>query len=96
MVRRAGNAMKKAREKDIRILEGFCAVIVMLAGMLCVLYLFHILQNHWFLNFILILGVLLHVSLALLFVVRGKKLLMSGAGLLTVFYAAGLVYFNIR
>lgn len=87
--------MKKVREKDVRILEGFCVVTALITGALCVLYLFDLLQNHWFLNFILGLAVLLHVSLALLFLIQKKRLLMTGSAILLVVYAASLVYLNI-
>ncbi len=87
--------MKKVREKDVRILEGFCVVTALIAGALGVLYLFDLLQNHWFLNFILGLAVLLHVSLTLLFLIQKKKLLMTGSAILLLVYAASLVYLNI-
>lgn len=89
------HSVKKIKEKDIGILESFCAVTAVLAGILCVLYLLDVLQNQWFLNFILGLGALLHVSLALLTFIRQKKIAMGLSALLTVFYIACLIYFNI-
>ncbi|MDO4323706.1 MAG: hypothetical protein Q4C61_14390 [Lachnospiraceae bacterium] len=87
--------MKKVKEKDVRILEGFCVMTAVIAGVLCVLYLFDLLQNHWFLNFILGLGVLLHVSLTLLFLIRKKRILTASSVVLLVFYIVSLIYFNI-
>lgn len=87
--------MKKVKEKDVRVLEGFCVVTAIIAGALCILYLFDLLQNHWFLNFILGLAVLLHISLTLLFLLRKKKLLLAASAILLVFYTASLVCLNI-
>ena len=88
-------SMKRAGEKDIRILEGFCVINAVLLGGLCALYLLNLLKNHWFLNFILILGILLHVSLTLLVLIRKKRILTAVTGFLCVFYIVCLVYFNI-
>jgi hypothetical protein len=87
--------MKKVREKDIRALENFGTLTAVLTGVLCILYLFDVLQNHWFLNFIMGLAVLLHVSLTLLFLIRKKKLMMTVSAVLAVGYIGGLIYFNI-
>lgn len=87
--------MKKVKERDVRILEGFCVVTAVLAAVLCSLYLFDVLQNHWFLNFILGLAVLLHVAQTVLYVIRKKRFQMVLALVFTVFYAVCLVYFNI-
>ena len=87
--------MKKMQERDIRVLEGFCFVTAVLAGSLSILYLFDLLQNHWFLNFILGLAVLLHVALLLLFLILKKKFQTGLSAALLVLYTAGLIYFNI-
>lgn len=87
--------MKKVREKDVRILEGFCVVTAVIAGVLCILYLFDLLQNHWFLNFILGLAVLLQVSLSLLFLIRKKRFFTAVSAVLLVLYAGSLIYLNI-
>lgn len=88
--------VKKVREKDIRFMELFCVITALVAGVLCVLFQFDILQNHWFLNFILGLGVLLHVSLCLLFLVKRRMVLGTSSAILTVFYIASLAYFNLN
>ena len=86
---------KKVKEKDIRILEIFCSIPALGAGILCILYLFDLLQNHWFLNFILGLGVLLHMSLAILHLLKNRKILLVITAVFLIFYIACLVYFNI-
>ena len=86
--------MKKVREKDIQGLEIFCILTALAAVVLGVLFLFNFWQNHWFLNFILGLGVLLHVALSLLFVLRERTLYAVCTLLLAVFYGGALVYFN--
>lgn len=87
--------MKKVREKDVRFLESFCAITALAAGILCILFLFDVLQNHWFLNFILGLGCLLHVAAALLYLMQRRTVLTVVSALLMVFYVASLIYFNI-
>lgn len=87
--------MKKVREKDIQFLEIFCAVTALAAGVVCTLFLFDVLQNHWFLNFILGLGVLLHVAMSLLYLVKRRLVLTILSVMLMVFYIASLVYFNV-
>ena len=86
--------MKKVREKDVQKLEIFCIITALAVIVLCILFLFNLLQNHWFLNFILGLGVLLHVALTLLMVVQNKIAFAVCTLLFAVFYGAGLVYFN--
>lgn len=85
--------MKQIKEKDRRILEGFCGVTAIATGVLCILYLLDLLQNHWFLSFTMGLAVLLHVSLSLLFFIRRRHLQMTLAVLAAVFYAGCLIYF---
>lgn len=86
--------MKKVREKDIQGFEVFCIITALAAAVLCILFLFNVIQNHWFLNFILGLGVLLHVALFLLAVLRHKIVPAVTALVFVVFYGGGLVYFN--
>lgn len=86
--------VKNVREKDIRFMEIFCVITAFVAGILCVLFLFDLLQNHWFLNFILGLGVLLHVALSLLFLVKQKPVLTGLTVVFVLFYAGSLIYFN--
>ena len=87
--------MKKVREKEIKRLEIFCVITALVAGVLCILFLFDFLQNHWFLNFILGLGVLLHMSLAILHLLKNRKILLVVTAVFLIFYIACLVYFNI-
>lgn len=87
--------VKNVREKDIRFMEIFCVITAFVAGILCVLFLFDLLQNHWFLNFILGLGVLLHMSLAILHLLKNRKILLVVTAVFLIFYIACLVYFNI-
>lgn len=86
--------MKKVREKDLQGLEIFCILTAMGAIILGVLFLFNFWQNYWFLNFILGLGVLLHVALALLLILRSRKLYAVCAVAFALYYGAALVYFN--
>ena len=87
--------MKKVKEKDIRILEIFCSITALGAGILCILYLFDLLQNHWFLNFILGLGVLLHVALLLQYLVQHRRVMTVVSFGFTALYVAGLIYMNL-
>lgn len=86
--------MKKIKEKELQELEVFCILTALAAIILGILFLFNFWQNHWFLNFILGLGILLHVALLLLFVLRHKMLYTAGALFLVIFYSSALVYFN--
>lgn len=86
--------MKKIKEKELQGLEIFCILTALAAIILGILFLFNFWQNHWFLNFILGLGILLHVALLLLFVLRHKMLYTAGALSLVIFYSSALVYFN--
>lgn len=87
--------MKKNREKEMQWLEVFCIIAACAVCVLSILFLFDFMQNHWFLNTILGLGVLLHVSSALLFLLRRRYPLLWISVGLALFYGAGLVYFNI-
>lgn len=87
--------MDKVKERDIRRLEFFCSVTAFVASVLCILFLFGILQRRWLLNFILGLGVLLHVAMLLLYLVKRRHVLAVVAFAFMVVYILGLVYFNI-
>lgn len=87
--------MKSVKEKEERFLDGFCSVTAAAAGVLSVLYLLDILQNHWFLSFIMGFAALLHVSLSLLFFIRRRHIRMSLAVAAAVFYSGCLIYFNV-
>ena len=87
--------MKKAKEKNIRILEAFCILTAAAAGVFCILYLLDLTQNYWFLNLILGLGVLLHVSMSFLSVVKRAYFPAVAAALAAVFYAVCLVFFML-
>lgn len=86
--------MRKVREKDIQGLEIFCILTAFAAVVLGILFLFNFWQNHWFLNFILGLGVLLHVALTLLFILRHRTWYTIGSVLFIIYYSGALVYFN--
>ncbi len=96
MNRKWKGAMKKVREKDVCRLEMLCWVTAAAAAVLSVLFLFDFVQNHWFLNFILGLGVLLHAALMVLFLLKNKKLFAGLAAVLAVCYAGSLIYFNLQ
>ena len=87
--------MKKGKEKELQGLEFFCIITALAVCILGILFLFNVLQNHWFLNFILGLGILLHAALGLLFLVRHKQLPALVSGVLTLLYAGCMVYFNL-
>lgn len=87
--------MKRNKKWDIRGLEAFCFVTTFAVDVLCVLYLSNVMQYHWFLNFILILAVLLHVALAALRLLQDKKLLTAQAALFAAAFFGFLVYYNI-
>ena len=87
--------MKNIRDKEMQGLEYFCIIAACAVCVLSILFLFDFMQNYWFLNTILGLGVLLHVSSALLFVLRHRHTLAWISGILALFYGVGLVYFNI-
>lgn len=87
--------MKKIKERDIWHLEVFTLIAAVLAAVLCILFLFDLVQNHWFLNFILGLGALLNVSLFLLYMVKKRTFAAVLAGLLSIFFIVCLVFFNI-
>ena len=87
--------MKKIKEKEIQGLEVFCSITALATAVLSIMFLFDFWQNHWFLNFILGLGVLLNVALLLLFLLRHKIGQAVSAGLLSLFYTGALVFFNL-
>ena len=87
--------MKKNREKEMQGLEAICIVSAGAVCILSVLFLFDAMQNHWFLNSILGLGVLLHAAAALLFVLRHRTVLFVSSIVLALVYSAALIYFNV-
>ena len=86
---------KKINEKDLRALWIFCAATAMLTDVLCVLFLLNVVQNHWFLNFIQALAVLLHLSLLLLGLMKKKWVFSIGSAVLMLAYAGSLIYYNL-
>lgn len=86
--------MKKIKEKEIQGLEILCIITALAIVVLSVMFLFDFWQNHWFLNFILGLGVLLHVALAVLFTLRHRIVQAAVCGLLALLYGGALIYFN--
>lgn len=87
--------MKNIKEKEIQGLEIFCSITALATAVLSVMFLFDFWQNHWFLNFILGLGVLLNLALLLLFLLRHKIGQSVTTGLLMLFYIGALVFFNL-
>ncbi len=87
--------MDKGKEREIRRLEFFCTITAFAASVLCVLFLFGILQARWLLNFILGLGMLLHVAALLLYLVKRRHTLAIVSLVFMVVYSSGLVYFNL-
>ncbi len=87
--------MKKVREKETEVLEIFCIITALAACVLGILFLFNVLQNHWFLSFILGLGVLLHVALFLFFLLRHRQIYAAVSAVFAVFYTGCLVYFSL-
>lgn len=85
--------MKKVKEKNVRILEGFCVLTVALTGIFCILYVLGIMPDPWFLDVILGFGVLLHAALFLLSAVRRRYFWAAAAAVLALFYAVCLVFF---
>lgn len=75
-------------------LDILCIVMALAIGILGILFLFNVLQNYWFLNFILGLGVLLHAALLLLFLVKHRQVYAGISVLLILVYAGSLIYFN--
>ena len=86
---------KKINEKDLRALWIFCATTAALTDVLCVLFLLNVVQNHWFLNFIQALAVLLHLSLLLLGLMKKKWVFSIGSAVLMLAYAGSLIYYNL-
>ena len=86
---------KKINEKDVRALWIFCAVTATITDVLCVLFLLNVVQNHWFLNFIQALAVLLHLSLLLLGLLKKKLVFSIGSAVLMLAYAGRLIYYNL-
>lgn len=87
--------MKKIKEKDIRSFEAVCVMAALAVCVLCILFLFDLLQNHWFLNLILGLGVLLHVALFLLAYLKRNTTFAVLAAVLAVWFLGTLIYFNV-
>ena len=85
--------MKKVCDSDIRNLELFSMVTALLLAVLCVVYIVNILQELWVLNLILILGCLMHTSMALLEMVRHRHFLALLLGLMALACAGLLIYF---
>lgn len=86
--------MNKMKEKEIQALEIFCIITSLLTVVLSVMFLFDFWQSYWFLNVILGLGVLLHLALALLFLIGHKTVQTLVSGLFMLFYAGVFVYIN--
>lgn len=84
--------MKKPGDRDIKNLERISAVTALLLAVLCVLYLTAVLRDAWVMNFILLLGCLMHLELALLELLRCRHLGALAAALLTVVCAGFLIY----
>lgn len=86
--------MKKIKEKDIQGLEVFCIITAAAIAVMSILFLFDFWQNYWFLNFILGLGVLLHLAMVLLGLLQHKHLLTALSLIWMLVYGGSLVYFN--
>jgi len=87
--------MKKINEKDLCILWIFCAATAAMTDILCVLFLLNVVQNHWFLNFIQVLAILLHLSLLLLGLIKKKWVFSIGSAVLLLAYTGSLIYYNL-
>lgn len=87
--------MKKINEKDLVALWMFCIVTSLITDVLCILFLLNVVQNHWFLNFIQALAVLLHLALMLLCLMKKKWILCGCSGVLVLLYMGSLVFYNI-
>lgn len=87
--------MKKGKEREIQILEIFCSITAVAAIILSVMFLFDFWQNHWFLSFILALGILLHVAAMICMFMEKKTGRALICGILTLFYAVVLICFNV-
>ena len=81
---------KKINEKDVRAAKKYGFLVL-----LCVLFLLNVMQNHWFLNFIQALAVLLHLSLLLLGLMKKKWVFSIGSAVLMLAYAGSLIYYNL-
>ena len=86
--------MKKIKEKEIQGMEIFCIITALAIIVLSVMFLFDFWQNYWFLNFILGLGVLLHVAVGVLFTLRHRIVQAAVCGLFALLYAGVFIYFN--
>lgn len=84
---------KKIKEKEIQGMEIFCIITALAAVILSVVFLFDFLKNYWFLNFILGLGILLHVALIFLMLLRHRIWSAIVSGMFVLFYAGALIYF---
>lgn len=85
--------MKKTCDRDIRNLELFSMAAALLLAVLSVVYVANILQELWVLNLILILGCLMHTSIALLEMVWHRYFPALLAGLMALVCAGLLIYF---
>lgn len=85
--------MKKACDRDIRNLELFTMAAALLLAVLGVVYITSILQELWVLNLILILGCLMHTSIALLEMVWHRYFPALLTGLMALACAGLLIYF---
>lgn len=87
--------MKKVKEKERQILEILCIVTAVIIVVLSVMFLFDFWQNTWFLNTIMSLGILFHTALMLRMILDYKTARAITAGILALFYAGALIYFNV-
>ncbi len=87
--------MKKNREKEAGLLGGFCVVTALALDVVCVLFLLDVTQKWWILNFIMGLGILLHIALALQGVTRRKWITAWISLALVLGYAVGIVFYNL-
>lgn len=87
--------MKKLDEKNVRELERFGVVTACLLPGLCIVFLLDIFRNQWMLDFVLILGFLLHLSYALICLVRRIPGLAAVMGAVCLACIGFLIYFMI-
>lgn len=87
--------MKKLDEKNVRELEHFGEITACLLSALCIVFLLDIFRNRWMLDFVLILGLLLHLAYALICLVRQKLGLAFVMGAVCLVCIGFLIYFMI-
>lgn len=97
---KAGDAAEKNvgagfRKKDIVAMELLCMVTALLLDALCILFLIGLLRNWWVLSFVLILGILLNVTLAVTSLVRKKTALWAFCLLMVLALVGSLIYFTL-